>query len=126
MRSELHFPVLLFSRLSTFVSSSDSRNFLIFHSLCGLLCFLVVCHSFSYTHDVAVCAPHTHMTWLYVLLSYNAIHDPTIGIVATAAMTEGALDIISCAQLMQLAEFNLPSQVGRCGVPFAASNLFLM
>ena len=39
--------------------------------------------------------------------NYNAIHDPTISMVAMSSMIEGAMDIISCAQLMELATYDL-------------------
>lgn len=43
--------------------------------------------------------------------NYNAIHDPSIKLVALSTITEGALDVLSCVQLMQLAENNLPDAV---------------
>lgn len=36
--------------------------------------------------------------------SYNAIHDPVISMVAISTMTEGTMDVLSAATLMQLAE----------------------
>lgn len=48
---------------------------------------------------------------LWFVCSYNAIHDPVIQMVSIASMTEGALDILSCSTLMQLASNNLPSQM---------------
>jgi hypothetical protein len=41
--------------------------------------------------------------------NYNAIHDPMIDMVATAIMTEGALDVISAASFMILAQSDLPA-----------------
>jgi len=43
--------------------------------------------------------------------NYNAIHDPVIQMLVSATMTEGALDVLSCSTLMQLAANDLPSQV---------------
>lgn len=45
------------------------------------------------------------------LCSYNAIHDPSIKLVALSTMIEGALDVLSCATLMQLAQNELPAGV---------------
>eukprot|EP01031_Cornospumella_fuschlensis_P032399 gene32399-39179_t len=43
--------------------------------------------------------------------NYHAIHDPMINVVITFTMTEGALDVLSCATLMQLATNDLPPHV---------------
>ena len=56
--------------------------------------------------------------------SYNAIHDPAIQMMATATMTEGALDILSCATLMQLAGNSLPSQMNGAIVLFCLLEVF--
>jgi hypothetical protein len=45
---------------------------------------------------------------LYLYFSYNAIHDPTINMVATATMIEGSLDVLSCTTLLHLATLQLP------------------
>jgi hypothetical protein len=50
--------------------------------------------------------------------SYNAVHDPVIQMVSIATMTEGALDVLSCSTLMQLAENNLPPYVNGAIVLF--------
>ena len=49
--------------------------------------------------------------------SYNAIHDPTISMVALSIQIEGALDILSATQLMSLAQntSTLPASIlGAC------------
>lgn len=50
--------------------------------------------------------------------NYNSIHDPVINMVAISTMTEGALDVLSCATLMQLAENHLPSSVNNAVIVF--------
>jgi len=50
--------------------------------------------------------------------NYNGIHDPTISMVALYTMTEGALDVISTATLMELAESSLPAAVNGAVVLF--------
>ena len=40
---------------------------------------------------------------------YNAIHDPTINMVVSASVVEGALDVLSATSLMQLASYPLPT-----------------
>lgn len=50
--------------------------------------------------------------------NYNSIHDPVINMVATFTMTEGALDVLSCATLLQLAANNLPNHVNNAIVMF--------
>lgn len=52
------------------------------------------------------------------LFSYNAIHDPAIYLVSVSTMAEGALDILSCATLMQLATYNLPPSINGAIVIF--------
>ncbi len=53
----------------------------------------------------------TQCVCFFCVHSYNAIHDPVIQMMATATMTEGALDVLSCSTLMQLAANGLPSEV---------------
>lgn len=55
--------------------------------------------------------------------NYNAIHDPTINMVNTAVMIEGALDILSSATLMQLATLHLPSNVNNAILLFCLLEL---
>lgn len=43
--------------------------------------------------------------------NYNAIHDPMIEMVSVSVMTEGALDVISAAAFMTLAQSGLPTAV---------------
>lgn len=58
------------------------------------------------------------------LCSYNAIHDPTINMVATSTMVEGALDCLSCSALMQLSTTTtLPSSINGAIVMFALLEL---
>ena len=54
-----------------------------------------------------------------VLCSYNAIHDPTISMVAQSIQIEGALDILSCTTLMALAANNLPPSMNGAIVLFS-------
>eukprot|EP01040_Poterioochromonas_malhamensis_P016140 gene16140-18251_t len=56
--------------------------------------------------------------------NYNAIHDPAIQMMATSTMTEGALDVLSCATLMELAENNLPASVNGAIVLFCILEIF--
>lgn len=55
--------------------------------------------------------------------NYNAIHDPTINMVNTAVMVEGALDILSAATLMHLATLHLPSNVNNAILLFCLLEL---
>ena len=43
--------------------------------------------------------------------NYNAIHDPMIDMVATSIMIEGAIDVISAAAFMTLAQSDLPADI---------------
>ena len=56
--------------------------------------------------------------------SYNAIHDPTISMVAMATQIEGALDVLSCVTLMQVAPLHLPSAVNGAVQFFCLFELF--
>jgi hypothetical protein len=47
--------------------------------------------------------PHSHSL---SLRSYHAIHDPSILIVSSQTMLEGALDIVSAASLLSLANYD--------------------
>jgi hypothetical protein len=53
-----------------------------------------------------------------VSTSYNAIHDPVINMVATFSMTEGALDVLSCATLLSLASYSLPTHTDNAVILF--------
>jgi hypothetical protein len=64
------------------------------------------------------------LLWLTGFLSFNAIHDPAIQMMATSTMTEGALDVLSCATLMQLAQNNLPPQMNGAVVLFCILEIF--
>jgi len=55
--------------------------------------------------------------------SYNAIHDPSINMVSAAVIVEGALDVLSAATLMQLAENSLPIYVNNAIVLFCLLEL---
>jgi hypothetical protein len=55
--------------------------------------------------------------------SYNAIHDPSINMVASATTIEGALDVLSAAVLMQLAANSLPDNVNNAVVLFCLLEL---
>ena len=59
----------------------------------------------------------------YGINSYNAIHDPTIGMVSTATMIEGSLDVLSCSTLMALAAADLPMSVNGAIVIFSLLEL---
>jgi hypothetical protein len=50
--------------------------------------------------------------------NYNSIHDPVINMVAIFTMTEGSLDVLSCATLMQLAANGLPDSVNHAIIMF--------
>lgn len=62
--------------------------------------------------------------YLICLFSYNAIHDPVIQMISIATMTEGALDILSCATLMELASNNLPPVTNGFVVLFCLLEIF--
>lgn len=55
---------------------------------------------------------------------YNAIHDPTISMVAVSTQIEGALDVLSCVTLMQLATLSLPAGVNGAVQFFCLFELF--
>lgn len=55
--------------------------------------------------------------------SYNSIHDPIIYMVSVATMTEGAMDVLSCSTLMQLATNDLPDAVNVVVVLFCLFEL---
>ena len=56
--------------------------------------------------------------------NYQAIHDPTIVMVAQASMLEGAVDVLSTATLLSLASYNLPASVNGAVVMFSLLELF--
>lgn len=56
--------------------------------------------------------------------SYNAIHDPTIKMVAMSIQIEGSLDILSCTTLMALASLKLPPAVNGIVVIFCLLEIF--
>jgi len=49
---------------------------------------------------------------------YHAIHDPSINMVTSVTLMEGALDVLSAATLMQLAAYDLPPYVDHAIVLF--------
>jgi hypothetical protein len=55
---------------------------------------------------------------------YNAIHDPMNNMVAVSMMVEGAMDVISATQLMELATYSLPGSVNGAVVIFSMLELF--
>lgn len=56
--------------------------------------------------------------------NYNAIHDPTISMVASSIQIEAALDVLSCTTLMALATSDLPPSINGAIVLFALLELF--
>ncbi len=54
-----------------------------------------------------------------VSVRYHAIHDPSIILVSTQTMTDGALDIVSAVAFLSLAENDLPSSVNGAIILFA-------
>eukprot|EP01035_Chromulina_nebulosa_P026843 gene26843-35205_t len=55
--------------------------------------------------------------------NYNAIHDPTISMVAMSTQIEGALDVLSCTQLLALASLPLPGSMRGAVVLFSMLEL---
>ena len=69
------------------------------------------------------CETQQHCFSFLLYHSYNAIHDPSINMVSAAVIVEGALDVLSAATLMQLAENSLPMYVNNAIVLFCLLEL---
>lgn len=75
----------------------------------------------KYVHSLSLCVSRSRSGCHYN--SHNAIHDPTISLVAMSTVLEGALDVLSCSTLMTLASNQLPGQVNGAIVLFCLLEL---